>query len=362
MLFVGADVLVLYDLERAQEAAAPRRQARARDGRAMTAARAGASTPGASRRAPKRSAIVGIVLGLVAFWLALPPLERAHDLRAARARLPRASFCGVWAIAPRRASASAGARSRRASSAIPARRSSRRSRASATSRRSFAWSALIAATLRFATPLIFAAIGGMFSERSGVVNIGLEGMMLMGAFFGDLGRGQDRLVGGSGLLIAMLAGGADGASSTRSSRSTCAPTRSSAAPRSTSSRSGSPATCSSTSTARTGRRPDIPSDPGRPPRASSSDVPFIGLSRCFGQLNLMIWLALVLVVVSCARHLQDADRPAPPRRRRAPARGRHGRDLRLPDALRRGHALGHARRARAAPTSRSASCTRSTRT
>jgi ABC-type uncharacterized transport system permease subunit len=67
------------------------------------------------------------------------------------------------------------------------------------------WGALLAATIRWAIPLLFAAMGGLFSERSGVVNIGLEGMMLMGSFFSVWGAD----VTGSwplGVLIGLASG------------------------------------------------------------------------------------------------------------------------------------------------------------
>jgi ABC-type uncharacterized transport system permease subunit len=68
------------------------------------------------------------------------------------------------------------------------------------------WSALLGSMLRYATPLTFAAIGGLFSERSGVVNIALEGMMLIGAFFAIMAA--DKLDSWwLGLLVGIFAGG-----------------------------------------------------------------------------------------------------------------------------------------------------------
>jgi len=65
---------------------------------------------------------------------------------------------------------------------------------------------LFAAMLRMATPIAFSSLGGIFSERAGIINVGLEGMMLTSAFAGvvvSYFTGNPWL----GVLASVLAGG-----------------------------------------------------------------------------------------------------------------------------------------------------------
>ena len=64
---------------------------------------------------------------------------------------------------------------------------------------------LIPSTLRMATPLGFAALGGIYSERAGVINLALEGMMLIGAFGYVIGAQASGSVW-IGLLVAISFG------------------------------------------------------------------------------------------------------------------------------------------------------------
>jgi simple sugar transport system permease protein len=64
--------------------------------------------------------------------------------------------------------------------------------------------AVIASAIRSFVPLFLATIGGVFNERSGIVNIGIDGIMIFGTWFGAWGA--LRYGAAAGLVIAVLAG------------------------------------------------------------------------------------------------------------------------------------------------------------
>ncbi len=168
----------------------------------MSAFAEGARARGLTLTGPKSVAIVGIVLSLVGFWLVLPPLTLSSAVwPVALGFLGVAA--GIWSVTRGAKRVGWGAVALGIASmglGLLALQSSE-----AKLDVVVVWSALLASMLRYATPLTFAAIGGMFSERSGVVNIALEGMMLSGAFFGILAA-QKSDSWAFGLLAAMAAG------------------------------------------------------------------------------------------------------------------------------------------------------------
>jgi simple sugar transport system permease protein len=143
-----------------------------------------------------------MVLGALAFFFTLPPLK-THQVWVPLLVGLLAVACGVWAVSRGAGRIGWGAV---ALGIIGIGLGLLATRSSNTNlEQVVVWGALIGSTLAWATPLAYAAVGGMIAERSGVTNIGLEGMMLAGAFFACLG--SDKFNSWAmGLVVAAIAG------------------------------------------------------------------------------------------------------------------------------------------------------------
>jgi ABC-type uncharacterized transport system permease subunit len=231
----------------------------------------------------------GVVLGFLAFFVAVPPLlVRSGAVVIVLAVLGIA--CGGYAVA--------GAQRRVGWGAIVACLIGLVGGIASTKsgeghlKNVVVWGALLAATLRYATPLTFGALGGLFSERSGVINIALEGMMLIGAFFGAWGADvTNSWIGG--LVFALVAGGVFGllhvffAVNLRADQIV----------------SGTAINLLAVGITgylfvdiygSNGTPDDLPAVPDV--HLPIGSVPLLG--DIFGQLNLLVWVALALVVIT----------------------------------------------------------------
>jgi ABC-type uncharacterized transport system permease subunit len=152
----------------------------------------------------KRVGIVALVLSIIAWILTLPPVM-------ARTAVPSivigliAALAGVVVLRDPKHRRLGAVTVFLGLVAIPL-ALAMTNQSAANVREVFTWSAVIASGLTFTTPLLFGALGGIISERSGVVNIALDGMMLMGCYFGIYGANiTNSWV--LGALIGMVSGG-----------------------------------------------------------------------------------------------------------------------------------------------------------